>query len=98
MLSLGGSLPPHPSRDAPDGEIAGHLHPVARVALRGLAVRVAALPDGKPLVMPAFGAYTGGLNIRDRAFAAVFGKRKFSAHLLGDNRLYAFAASRCLSD
>ena len=34
--------------------------------------------------MPAFGAYTGGLNIRDRAFAAVFGARKFSAHMLGD--------------
>ena len=27
-----------PSRDAPDGEIAGHLHPVARVAQRGRAV------------------------------------------------------------
>ena len=48
--------------------------------------------------MPAFGAYTGGLNIRDRAFAAVFGARKFSAHMLGDGRLYAFAASRCLPD
>jgi len=42
--------------------------------------------------------YTGGLNIRDRAFAAVFGTRNFTAHMLGDNRLYAFAASRCLTD
>jgi hypothetical protein len=24
--------------------------------------------------------------------------RKFTAHMLGDGRLYAFAASRCLSD
>jgi DNA ligase-associated metallophosphoesterase len=88
-----------PSRDAPDGEIAGHLHPVARVAQRGRAVsRRCFASDGKALVMPAFGAYTGGLNIRDRAFAAVFGVRKYRAHLLGDNRLYAFAASRCLSD
>ena len=46
--------------------------------------------------MPAFGAYTGGLNVRDRAFATVFGPRKFTAHMLGDNRLYEFAASRCL--
>jgi DNA ligase-associated metallophosphoesterase len=88
-----------PSGDAPDGEIAGHLHPVARVAQRGRAVsRRCFATDGKALVMPAFGAYTGGLNIRDRAFAAVFGVRKFSAHMLGEDRLYAFTASRCLRD
>ena len=88
-----------PSRDAPDGEIAGHLHPVARVAQRGRAVsRRCFACDGGRLVMPAFGAYTGGLNIRNPAFAAVFGLRKFSAHLLGEDRLYAFAASRCLPD
>jgi len=88
-----------PSRDAPDGEIAGHLHPVARVVQRGRAVsRRCFASDGRSMVMPAFGAYTGGLNIRDRAFAAVFGARKFNAHLLGDGKLYAFAASRCLPD
>src|SRR5215213_9385587 len=88
-----------PSRDAPVGEIAGHLHPVAHVAQRGRAVsRRCFASDGRALVMPAFGAYTGGLNIRDRAFAAVFGARKFTAHMLGDGRLYAFEVSRCLSD
>lgn len=99
-LALGALTFRHvPSRDAPEGEIAGHLHPVARVVQRGRAVsRRCFASDGKALVMPAFGAYTGGLNIRDRAFAAVFGVRKFSAHMLGDSRLYSFAASRCLSD
>src|SRR5262245_34226579 len=88
-----------PSRDAPEGEIAGHLHPVARVAQRGRAVsRRCFACDGKALVMPAFGAYTGGLNVRNRAFFTVFGTRAFTAHMLGDRRLYAFAASRCLSD
>jgi DNA ligase-associated metallophosphoesterase len=88
-----------PSRDAPEGEIAGHLHPVARIVQRGRAVsRRCFATDGQSLVMPAFGAYTGGLNVRDHAFGAVFGARKFTAHMLGDNRLYAFAASRCLSD
>ncbi|MEN3381719.1 MAG: uncharacterized protein V7608_1763 [Hyphomicrobiales bacterium] len=89
----------HPSRNAPDGEIAGHLHPVARIAQRGRAVsRRCFATDGRALVMPAFGAYTGGLNIRDRAFAAVFGARAFTAHMLGDGKLYAFTALRCLSD
>src|SRR6267378_4379713 len=53
-----------PSRNAPQGEIAGHLHPVARIAQRGRAVsRRCFATDGKTLVMPAFGAYAGGLNI-----------------------------------
>jgi uncharacterized protein len=89
----------HPSRNAPEGEIAGHLHPVARIVQRGRAVsRRCFASDGRALVMPAFGAYTGGLNIRDRAFSAVFGARSFTAHMLGEGKLYAFTASRCLSD
>jgi DNA ligase-associated metallophosphoesterase len=99
VLSMGALTFRHePSRDAPDGEIAGHLHPVARVAQRGRAVsRRCFASDGKALVMPAFGAYTGGLNVRDRAFARVFGARAVTAHMLGARRLYAIAATRCLS-
>ena len=48
--------------------------------------------------MPAFGAYAGGLNVRDRAFAQVFGTLAFTAHMLGERRLYALAAERCLAD
>jgi metallophosphoesterase superfamily enzyme len=46
-------------------------------------------------VMPAFGAYAGGLSIRDVAFERVFQSLEFMAHLLGDNRLHVIAASRC---
>jgi DNA ligase-associated metallophosphoesterase len=97
-LSLGALTFRHePSRDAPEGELAGHLHPVARIVQRGRAVsRRCFATDGKSLVMPAFGAYTGGLNIRDRAFTSVFGAHAFMAHMLGDRRVYAFSASRCL--
>jgi metallophosphoesterase superfamily enzyme len=48
--------------------------------------------------MPAFGAYTGGLNVRDRAFAGLFGALGFTAHMLGAQRLYAIAGDRCLAD
>ncbi len=48
--------------------------------------------------MPAFGAYAGGLNVRDRAFAEIFGNMAFTAHMLGKARVYAFAASHCLAD
>jgi len=78
------------------GEIAGHLHPKARVATRGRAMeRRCFACDGERAVMPAFGAYTGGLSIRDAAFSKIFRTPGFMAHLLGDNRLHAIAASRC---
>ncbi|HWM47781.1 MAG TPA: ligase-associated DNA damage response endonuclease PdeM [Xanthobacteraceae bacterium] len=80
-----------------EGEIAGHLHPSARISWRGRSiVRRCFAADAGRMVMPAFGAYTGGLSIRDRAFAAVFGTRDFMAHMLGGRRLYAFSAAHCL--
>jgi DNA ligase-associated metallophosphoesterase len=82
-----------------NGEVAGHLHPVARVAHRGRAVsRRCFAADKTRMVMPAFGAYTGGLHVRDEAYLAVFGTASFTAHLLGDGRLHSFAAKRCLRD
>lgn len=78
------------------GEIAGHLHPKARVPTRGRAVeRRCFACDEERLVMPSFGAYTGGLSIRDIAFAKIFGAPAFMAHVLGDNRVHTIAASRC---
>lgn len=78
------------------GEIAGHLHPKARVAARGRSVeRRCFASDGERAVMPAFGSYTGGLNIRDVAFAAIFQTLTFTAHVLGDRRVHSIAAGRC---
>lgn len=100
MFAIGPLVFRHaPECDGADGEIAGHLHPVARVSGRGRTVsRRCFATDGKRMVMPAFGAYAGGLNVRDRAFADVFGTLKFTAHMLGEGRLYAIAAQRCLGD
>ncbi len=78
------------------GEIAGHLHPKARVPTRGRTMeRRCFASDGERAVMPAFGAYAGGLSIRDAAFAKIFQSLGFMAHVLGDNRLHSIAASRC---
>lgn len=55
------------------GEIAGHLHPCARLVGRGRAVRRRCFAtDGERVILPAFGAYAGGLNIRDKAYAGMF--------------------------
>jgi DNA ligase-associated metallophosphoesterase len=78
------------------GEIAGHLHPKARVAARGRSIeRRCIASDGVRAVMPSFGAYTGGLSIRHQAFAKVFDALAFTVHLLGDNRLHMMPAARC---
>lgn len=78
------------------GEIAGHLHPKARVSTRARSIeRRCIATDGVRAVMPSFGAYTGGLSIRDRAFARIFATLEFTVHLLGDNRLHAMPAARC---
>jgi uncharacterized protein len=78
------------------GEIAGHLHPKARVATRARWLeRRCFASDGERAVMPAFGAYTGGLSIRDDAFSKIFASTAFIAHVIGDARLHTIAASRC---
>jgi uncharacterized protein len=94
-VSIGGIAFRHEPTGA-SGEIAGHLHPKARVSARGRSMeRRCFACDGMRAVMPSFGAYTGGLSIRDEAFAKIFGTPGFMAHVLGDNRLHAIAASRC---
>jgi DNA ligase-associated metallophosphoesterase len=94
-VALGGIVFRHEPTGAV-GEIAGHLHPKARVTTRGRSVeRRCFASDGMRAVMPAFGAYTGGLSIRDAAFKKIFQTAGFMAHVLGDNRMHAIAASRC---
>lgn len=96
-LAIGPVLFRHePTPDAEPGEIAGHLHPVARVATRGRSLRRRCFAgDGTRAVLPAFGAYAGGLNVRDAAFAPLF-PNGFTAHLMGDQRVFAFPRARCL--
>ena len=55
------------------GEIAGHLHPVARIASRGRALRRKCfITDGNSLVLPSMGTFTGGLNALDPVVSDLF--------------------------
>ncbi len=98
-LALGGlTLRHEPLPGGPEGEIAGHLHPCGKVAMRGRAVRRRCfVTDGHRLVMPAFGAYAGGLNVRDPVFDPLFPKG-FTAHLLGDGRVFAIGRAMLARD
>jgi len=71
------------------GEISGHFHPKATMPTRaGGVTRPCFLSDGRRVLMPAFGAYTGGLEIVDPAVATLF-PRGGRAFLLGRERLYS---------
>ncbi len=89
-VKIGGLLFRHePQSPAEAGEVAGHLHPVARVRTQGGAMRRRCfVTDGARLVMPAFGAYAGGLNVLDAAFAPLFAE--FRCHVLGGDGVYPF--------
>lgn len=81
-----------PSADAPDGEIAGHLHPCARIVQRGRSVRRRCFAtDGVRAIMPAFGAYTGSLNVLDRAYSGLFRRDGLMAYMIGARRVFAIA-------
>jgi metallophosphoesterase superfamily enzyme len=72
-------------------EISGHFHPKASVATRaGSVSRPCFVADGRRLLMPAFGAYTGGLDVAAPPIGRLFprGGRVF---LLGRERLFSFA-------
>lgn len=80
------------------GEIAGHLHPAAKVRTRGRAVRRRCfVTDGARLVMPAMGAFTGGLNVLDTAFADVF-PDGLMAFAMGDARVFGLSAKALQPD
>ncbi len=99
-LNLGALVFRHePSTGAMHGEIAGHLHPCARVAGRGgrsVRARCFAM-DGGRLVMPAFGALTGGLNVLDDAFDAIFADGVVAA-VMGRDGVYLAAGDRLVAD
>jgi uncharacterized protein len=77
------------------GEIAGHLHPVARVVSeRGSVRRRAFIADGRRLLMPAFGAYAGGLNCLEDVISGLFQAGSMMAYVCGRARVYCVGPGR----
>jgi DNA ligase-associated metallophosphoesterase len=94
-LSLGPFVLRHAAApEASGGEISGHFHPKA--AVRSAGRRFSArcfVSDGERLILPAFGAYAGGLDVFAPALAAVL-KPAFVVHLLGRKRIHTLSADR----
>ena len=94
-LAVGGLVFRHePSKGLVEGEVAGHLHPCARIVQRSRSVRRRCFAsDGARLVMPAFGAFTGSLNVLDRAYKGMFRNGAPTAYMIGTSRVYPIAGS-----
>lgn len=77
-------------------EISGHFHPKATVVARGRSVtRPCFIFDARRAILPAFGAFTGGLNVSHHAIAAHF-KTGFNVALLGRQKLHWFPSTALL--
>lgn len=83
-----------PLRRCGSGEISGHLHPSARILRRNHIVkRPCFVTDGMRLIMPAFGAYTGTLDLASDAFADLFEWPQVIAFMLGAEDIYPIRSS-----
>lgn len=76
------------------GEVSGHYHPKAVVRTRSRTVsRRCFVTDARRLILPAFGAYTGGLNVMDNAIADLF-RDTMETYVIGDSRVYRIPVKR----
>src|SRR5262245_19464540 len=95
QLTLSGlALRSRPSPGWATHEIGAHLKPAARLSMYGYNLRRACfVGNGKRLVMPAFGASSGGLNVLDDAFRPLFAGGGMAVWMLGSEGLYPVATS-----
>lgn len=108
----GGSVVPEELREGPlvlrheahkdstraAGEISGHYHPKAAATVRGKRISGRCFAsDGRRLILPAFGAYAGGLNVLDPAISGLL-HRPFLTWVLGTGRLFPLPSTRLSAD
>jgi metallophosphoesterase superfamily enzyme len=68
-----------------------HRDPCARIAARGKSISGPCfVASPTRLMLPAFGAYTGGLDVRDPAIGSLY-RRGARLFLLGEDRLFSFS-------
>lgn len=77
------------------GEISGHLHPCAVIHRRNKRLRRRCfVSDNRRLILPAFGAFTGGLNIYHKAYWGLFDQDELRVWMLGQKQIYELSGSQ----
>ena len=71
-------------------QISGHYHPIATVRTGSKKITGKCFIQLKyNLILPSFGVYTGGLNIKNRIFKEIF-KKEPSVYFLGKKAVYKY--------
>ena len=72
-------------------EISGHFHPKVDVVLNKDRMSYSCfIEDGRKMILPAFGAYTGGLNINNPIYLTILSENA-KYYLLGKTRVHLLA-------
>lgn len=71
-------------------EISGHFHPKAEISYG--QSRPCFIEDGNKLIMPAFGSFTGGLNIKASVIQELLNP-EYNVYALGKTRVYKIVQS-----
>lgn len=91
-LELGGLTLCHEPVAGRRLEMAGHLHPAARVMINGRSTRRSCFAwDENRLILPAYGVSAGSINILGPAFAGLFALHRINVLMRGRDRLYPVA-------
>ncbi len=79
--------------ESQNGEISGHFHPRAQIQLRRRrVVGRCFITDSRRLILPAFGAFTGGLDVSHMDIRGLFGNQ-FDVLFLGPSKVHKFSNS-----
>ncbi len=76
-------------------EIAGHLHPGASIIQRSHHIRTKCfVADDRRIILPAFGSYTGALNVRNPAFNGLLNAETTKSWMIGKAAIHCFPFKR----
>lgn len=84
----------HEAEPGAINEISGHFHPKAQIMHKNALIqRPCFIEDGKKLMLPSFGVYTGGLFIDEPAIRNKFDP-SFRFYMVGQDKIYRFENDR----
>jgi len=94
-LDLAGLTLTHEPRGGASGLLAGHLHPAAHIHIEGRSTRKPCfVHDNRLMILPAYGASTGSINILSPAFVGLFHWPALEVTMLGRDRVYPVSPKR----
>lgn len=95
QLDLAGLTLAHEPQRGQNGLICGHLHPAAHIHMQGRSTRRPCfVHDNRLLILPAYGASTGSINILSAAFVGLLHWPAVEVTMLGKDRTYPVSPKR----